>query len=48
MDSETEFPRDVGPMEGRRVNFLWGFSGFLSLGVRHGTVFKFLNEWDHL
>ena len=48
VDSETEFPRDVSPVEGRRVDFLWGFFGFSSVGVRHGDVFKFLSEWSHL
>ena len=40
IDCEAEFPGDVGPMEGRGFNFLWGFSSFLSAGVRHGVVFK--------
>ena len=48
MDGETEFPRDVSPMEGGRFNFLWGFSGLLSVGVRHGIIFKVLSEWIHL
>ena len=48
VDGETEFPRDVSPMEGGRFDFLWGFLGFSSAGVRHGTVFKRLREWEHL
>ena len=48
VDSETEFPGDVSPMEGRRINFLWGFFGFSSAGVRHGIVFKVLSEWVRL
>ena len=40
VDCEAEFPRDVSPVEGRGFNFLWGFSSFLSAGVRHGVVFK--------
>ena len=40
IDCEAEFPRDVGPMEGRGFNFRWGLSSFLSAGVRHGVVFK--------
>ena len=48
MDSEAEFPRDVGPMEWGRFRFLWGFSGFSSAGVRHGIVFKLLSEWVRL
>ena len=51
MNGETEFPRDVGPMEGGRFDFLRGFSGFSgfsSVGVRHGMVFKVLSEWVRL
>ena len=44
VDGEAEFPRDISPMEGRRVDFLWGFSGFSSPRVRHGIVFKLLRE----
>ena len=40
IDGEAEFPGDVSPMEGRGFNFLWGFSSFLSVGVRHGIIFK--------
>ena len=40
IDCEAKFPGDVGPMEGRGFNFLWGFSLFSSAGVRHGVVFK--------
>ena len=40
IDCEAKFPGDVGPMEGRGFDFLWGFSLFLSVGVRHGVVFK--------
>ena len=40
MDGEAEFPQDVGPVEGRRFDFLRGFLGFSLTGVRHGTVFK--------
>ena len=46
VDSETEFPRDVSPMEGGRFNFLWGLSGFSSSGMRHEVViFKYRREW---
>ena len=45
MYGEAKFPRDVRPMEWGRFGFLWSFSGFLSAGVRHGVVFKFLSEW---
>ena len=45
VDSEAKFPRDVGPMEGGRFVFLWGFLGFPSAGARHGMVFKVLSEW---
>ena len=48
VNSETECPRDVGPMEGGRFDFLWGFSGFSSAGVRHGTVFKRRSWWTRL
>ena len=48
MYSEAEFPRDVRPMERGRFGFLWSFSRFLSVGVRHGVVFKFLSEWLRL
>ena len=40
IDCEAKLPGDVGPMEGRGFNFLWGVSSFLSMGVRHGIVFK--------
>ena len=46
--SESECPRDIGPMEWGRFDFLWGCFGFSSAGVRHGVVFKLLNEWLHL
>ena len=42
--SEAKFPRDVCPMEWGRFEFLWGFFGFSSTGVRHGIVFKHLRE----
>ena len=45
VDGEAKFPRDVSPMEGGRFDFLWGFSRFSSMGMRHGTVFKVLSEW---
>ena len=45
MDGKTKFPRDVSPMEGGRFDFLWGFSGFSSVGVRHGVVLKLLSKW---
>ena len=48
MDSEAKFPRDVSPMEGGRFDFLWGFLGFLSTGVRHGIVFKVFRKWVRL
>ena len=48
VDGETERPRDVGPMEGGRFDFLWGFSGFLSARMRHGTVFKRRRWWTCL
>ena len=44
MYGEAEFPRDVCPMEWGRFGFLRSFSRFLSAGVRHGVVFKFLSE----
>ena len=44
-DGETKFPRDVCPMERGRFRFLWGFFGFSSARVGHGTVFKFLSKW---
>ena len=40
VNSEAQFPRDVGPVDGG-FNVLWGFLQFLSSGVRHGTVFKY-------
>ena len=45
---ETQFPRDVGPMDGR-FNVLRGFL-FLSSssGVRHGAVFKYQSECARL
>ena len=51
VNGETEFPRDVSPMEGGRFGFLWGFSsfsGFSSTEVRHGMVLKVLSEWVRL
>ena len=45
MDGETEFPRDIGPVEGGRSWFLWGFPRFSSVGVRHGSIFKYFREW---
>ena len=48
VDGETECPRDVSPVDGRGVGFLWGFFGFLSAGVRHGIVFNLLSEWARL
>ena len=48
MNGEAKFPQDVSPMEGGRFDFLWGFTGFSSVGMRHGMVFKALNEWFHL
>ena len=48
VDSETKFPGDVSPMEGRRFDFLRGFIGFSSTGVRHGIVFKVFSEWVRL
>ena len=42
MDGKTEFPQDIGPMEGGRFNFLWGLSLFTLVGVRHEVVvFKY-------
>ena len=41
---ETQFPRDVGPMD-RGFNVLWGFLLSSSSGVRHGAVFKYWSEW---
>ena len=43
VDSETEFPRDVSPMDGG-FSVLWGFRSFSSLGVRHGIPFNRLRE----
>ena len=48
VDGEAQFPRDVSPVEGGRFNFLWGFLGFSSVGVRHGIVFKVFSEWVRL
>ena len=48
MYGESECPRDVGPVEWGRFNLFWGFLGFSSAGVRHGIVFKLLNEWSRL
>ena len=45
VDSEAKFPWDVSPVEGGRFDFLWGFLGFSSTGVRHGVVFKIFREW---
>ena len=47
VDGETELPRDVGPMDGG-FSVLWGFRSFSSSGVRHGTAFNWLREWEHL
>ena len=47
VDCETEFPRDVGPMDGG-FGVLWGFSLVSSSRVRHGVVFKRLREWECL
>ena len=47
VDGETEFPRDVGPMDGG-FSVLWGFHLFSLSGVRHGVVFKWLREWECL
>ena len=43
VDGETEFPRDVGPMDGG-FSVLWGFCSFSLLGVRHGISFNWLRE----
>ena len=48
VDGEAKFPRDVSPVEGGRFDFLWGFLGFSSTGVRHGIVFKVFREWVRL
>ena len=48
VNSEAEFPRDVGPMDGRGFVVLWGFLLFSSTGVRHGVTFKYLSEWVRL
>ena len=48
VDGEAKFPRDVSPVEGGRFDFLWGFLGFSSAGVRHGIVFKVFSEWVRL
>ena len=48
VDGEAEFPRDVGPMDGRGFGVLWGFPLFSSTGVRHGVTFKYLSEWVRL
>ena len=48
VNGETQCPGDVGPMEGGRFDFLWGFSGFSSAGMRHGTVFKRRSWWIRL
>ena len=48
VDGEAEFPRDVSPVKGGRFDFLRGFLGFSSTGVRHGIVFKVFSEWVHL
>ena len=47
VDSEAQFPRDVGPMDGGFSVFR-GFLLFLSSGVRHGAVFKYRSEWARL
>ena len=48
MDGEAKFPWDVSPVEGGRFDFLRGFLGFSSAGVRHGIVFKVFSEWVRL
>ena len=48
VDSEAKFPQDISPVEGGGFDFLWGFLGFLSAGVRHGIVFKDFSEWVRL
>ena len=47
VNSEAQFPRDVGPVDGG-FNVLRDFLLFSSSGVRHGAVFKYRSEWARL
>ena len=42
--SETQFPRDIGPVDGG-FNVLWDFLLFPSSGVRHGIILKYWSKW---
>ena len=47
MNSEAEYPGDVGPVDRIRFDFLGVFLS-CSTGRGHGVIFKYRREWAHL